>query len=120
MIYQKYLSYTRLQAAFYAREFTLQMISKTQKRSIELYNYAEYLYDLNERLAKREKENNDEIEERKTNNKKKEDKLKDVALKYLSDDQWNKKESWSEDTKEKAVLAIKFYFDQLHSKKENT
>ena len=57
MIYQKYLAYTRLQAAFYARTYTQDMILKTQKRSIELYNYAEYLFDLNTRLAKREREN---------------------------------------------------------------
>ena len=61
MIFQKYLSYTRLQATFYAREFTQKLIDKTQDSSIKLYSYAEYLHDLNKTLKSKEKLNNKQI-----------------------------------------------------------
>lgn len=43
MIFQKYLAYTRLQATFYARKFTEDLIGKTETSSFELYEFAKYL-----------------------------------------------------------------------------
>ena len=68
MVFQKYLAYTRLQACFYARKFTHDLIQQTRDESIKLFNYAEYLYNLNERLKKREKENNNKIKQNKQRN----------------------------------------------------
>ena len=57
MIFQKYLAYTRLQAIFYAKKFTKDLIEKTQEQSIKLYNYVEYLYNMNNLLKTKEKKN---------------------------------------------------------------
>ena len=92
MIYQKYQSYTRLQAAFYARQFTQDMIIKTQKRSIELYNYGEYLYDLNSKLVKKEKKNEEEIEKRRIQNNRLEEKLIKEARVFLDPKKWKEKD----------------------------
>ena len=68
MIFQKYLAYTRLQASFYARKYTLDLINRTQENSIKLYNFAEYLFDLNKTLKKKESKNKKDIEAAKEEN----------------------------------------------------
>ena len=112
MVYQKYQLYTRLQAAFYARQFTLDMIKKTQERSIELYNYAEYLYDLNEWLIQKEKENEEKISKEKQENQLAEKELLELAQQAIKrqvrEENKSSKEKYD---KEKDALAIKFFFD---------
>ena len=46
------------------------MIKETRKRSIELYNYAEYLYELNNELIEKENSNKVKIAEESEQNQK--------------------------------------------------
>ena len=112
--------YTRLQAAFYARQFTKDMIKETQKRSIELYNYAEYLYELNNELIEKENSNKAKIYAESKQNESTENQLLAVARKAIhkqgKDENKRQKDKYDDKDKERDALAIKFFFD--HEKKD--
>mmetsp|Transcript_35212 Transcript_35212/g.46380 ORF Transcript_35212/g.46380 Transcript_35212/m.46380 type:complete len:144 (-) Transcript_35212:146-577(-) len=106
MIFQKYLSYTRLQATFYARKFTKELIEKTQDQSIKLYTYAEYLHDMNKTLRTKEKANNKQIASNLKENTKIETKMREIAHACINGFQGIK-----DDDKDRAALAMKFLFE---------
>ena len=114
MIFQKYLSYTRLQATFYAREFTAKLIDKTQDQSIKLYSYAEYMHDLNKTLRSKEKLNNKQIAANQKENAKIEAKLREIATSCM-----DKFKTLKEDQKDRAALTMKFLFEVKPPKEED-
>ena len=97
------------------------MIKETQKRSIELYNYAEYLYELNNELIEKENSNKVKIAEESEQNQKAEKQLLDDALKAIrkqgKEENKRQKEKYDDKDKERDALAIKFFFD--HEKKDD-
>ena len=79
---------------------------KTQEDSIKLYNYAEYLYDLNQALKKKEDENSRRIEDSRKKNDRVERLLRKVALIMMD----NKNRERDED-EGLAALTMKFFFE---------
>ena len=59
-----------------------------------MYNYAEYLYDLNSKLVKKEKINEEEIEKRRSKNSRLEEKLIGEARVFLDPKKWKEKDQW--------------------------
>ena len=109
MIFQKYLAYTRLQATFYARKFTSQLISETQDSSIKLYTYAEYLGDMNDKLKKSERANNKQIMVNKQENQDIEKLLRDIAQEHITKNKDMK--TMDEEAKDRLALTMKFLFE---------
>ena len=107
------MAYTRLQAAFYARKFTLDLIKSTREESIKLFNYAEYLYDLNDRLKSKEKVNITKIKNSKKNNARDE-----KAFRRKAKDMIQNFKKLSEEDKESAALAMKLHFELDDAKNE--
>ena len=79
---------------------------KTQEDSIKLYNYAEYLYDLNQALKKKEDENSRKIDDSRKKNDRVERLLRKVALIMMD----NKNRERDED-EGLAALTMKFFFE---------
>ena len=115
MIFQKYLAYTRLQASFYARKYTLDLINQTQENSIKLYNFAEYLFDLNKTLKKKESKNKKDIEAAKEENSNIE-----KSFNRYSKEMMGQMRTMKEDQKESAALAMKFFFEVGNKALEST
>lgn len=112
VIFQKYLAYTRLQATFYARQFTRETIEQTQDQSIKLYTYAEYLYDLDRKLRRRESDNNSQIKKNREANENAEEMLKDISLEFVS----RKYDFKTFNDKDRVALSMKFSFDVKDTK----
>ena len=82
------------------------MIAKTQEDSIKLYNYAEYLYDLNQALKKKEDENSRRIDDARKKNDRVERLLRKVALIMMEN-----KKGEREGDEGLAALTMKFFFE---------
>ena len=79
VMFQKYLSYTRLQATFHARKHMLELIKNTKNNSKRMFKFIKYLKKLRKGVNEEKEANKKEIDHLRARIEKKIDELSNLA-----------------------------------------